>query len=91
MRPFSTHIHGKQNKARRGGLPAGGELYLTRALGGRPEGAKQAEGGNPRRLVASGGGGRASDDQIRWPETKAVWRLVLRWWGDGGRAASTGP
>jgi hypothetical protein len=65
-----------------------GELYLTRVLGDQLEGAKQAGGGGPRRLVVSGGGGRAGDDQIHWPETKAVRRLVLWGWGDGGRAAS---
>jgi hypothetical protein len=74
MRPFSTHIHGKQNKAGRGGLHAlsRGELYLTGALGDRPEGATQARGGGPRRLVASGGGGRAGDDKIYWSETNAA-------------------
>jgi hypothetical protein len=42
-----------------------GELYLTRALGGR---LMASGGGDPRRLVVSRGGGRAGDVQSCQPE-----------------------
>jgi hypothetical protein len=61
-----------------------GELYLTRALGGQP---MASEGANPRRLVASRGGGRVGDVQSRRPELggRGVGRQ-LREAGDvGGR------